>query len=419
MITLHTFNSGLRLVVNKTDFLRSVSIGIYTAAGSSFENTGNCGISHFVEHMMFKGTKKRSAMDIVEALDSVGAQVNAFTAKEMTCYYTKSTSEHFEHCLEVLSDMFFNSVYADAEMEKEKKVVLEEMSMTEDSPEDVCHELLAKAYFGDNPLGRPILGTQETVKNFTRADILDYIGKHYTACNTVISIIGNIEPETAIAAVGTYLDEHIQEGGKCASYAGFHKPVAVYKSVKKKIEQANIALAFPGFEFSSKLGQSVSLMSTVLGGGMSSRLFQRIREEQGLAYSIYSYVSSYKNNGQFTIFVGTNPSSACQACESIRDELKKIKKDGVSEAEFKKGKAQLKGAFIMAQESASSMMNAQGKTMLLTDTTYDIDERLRDIDAVSQESLKEVIDSVIDFDKVAVANVCGDPDDNLLEIIRN
>ena len=284
------YENGFRLIVKKIDGLLSVSAGILVGAGSANESAGENGISHFLEHMMFKGTEKRTAFEISDSIDRIGAQINAFTAKELTCYYVKSTAEHFGEAAEILADLFFCSQYAEEEAEKEKGVVLEEINMEEDSPEDLCLDLLSEAYFGKRGYGRTILGKKENVKRFTREDLFDYVARYYTPDNVVLSVAGNVSFEEAEAIAEQYFLPAFQgrknrpHSMKEPSFAGGH----LFRS--KKIEQAHVALCVQGVALGSPEINAVNLANVVFGGGMSSRLFQRIREEMGLAYSVYSYV---------------------------------------------------------------------------------------------------------------------------------
>ncbi|MCL2751695.1 MAG: insulinase family protein [Firmicutes bacterium] len=412
MIQTHTYGSGLKLIVRTTDFLRSVSIGVFAAAGSAFETQKNNGISHFTEHMLFKGTNKRTAFDIAECIDRIGGQINAYTSKENTCYYTRSVSEHFEYCAEVLSDIVFDSVFAQDELEREKKVVQEEISMQEDSPEDLCHEYLAGAFFKGNPLAMTILGTPENVSGFTRDDIIDYMAKRYCARNMVVSIVGDIAFDKTVDVVGKYFDARITHGCELTDFAPPHVTAPAFVCKKKEIEQANIALAFPCYAFNDPRSYSASLFSTVFGGGMSSRLFQRIREQQGLAYSVYTYVSSYKQNGLFSVFLGTNPANTDKALASIKSEIGEVVQNGLTEQEFEKGKAQMKGAFIMGQESASSVLNAMGKLLLLGNEAYDMDKRLSEIDAVTMQSVRDAAEYTLDMSKMS-GSIVGPQEYNL------
>lgn len=408
MHKLITYPNGLRLIVKKLDFVRSVTVGVWVAAGSAYETKANNGISHFIEHMMFKGTKTRTAFDIVDSIDSIGAQVNAFTAKECTCYYTKSTDEHAEKCVEILSDMLNNSVFDSSEAEREKKVVLEEISMTKDAPEEVCHELLAAAYFDGSPLGMTILGTEKSVKSIDREKIESYMQANYCPDRMVVSIAGSIDFDEADRIVKKYFEtEGVCQKGTGVS-ASVHKPKQKIAVKKKQVEQASIAFSFPSIPFNDPGTYSLMLVNSVLGGGMSSRLFQKVREQKGLAYSVYSYMSAYKNNGIFSVYLGTNPANTAQAVETVMDEIRLLKREGITEQEFLRGKEQLKGAFILGQENTASIMNTYGKQLLMTGEIFDLDAKLNEIKSLDISKCRDMIDRVFDFNIMCAAMVSKD-----------
>lgn len=414
------YDNGLRLILKKIDFVRSVSAGVWVGTGSAYENQTNNGISHFIEHMLFKGTQKRSAFEIADSIDRIGAQINAFTSKECTCFYTKSIDEHLEKCLDVLSDMFFNSAFAEEELNREKKVVIEEISMIEDTPEDVCHELLAAAYFGDNPLSRSIIGTADNVNSFTKDMLKEYMIKHYCPENTVISIAGNIDIDQTIKMVEKYFVANFS-GDYCYKHipAPKHDTKSKFVSKIKQVEQASVAIAFPSVTFNSPMAQPMMLLSSVLGGGMSSRLFQKVREELGLAYSVYTYPSAYINNGMFTVYIGTNPQNIELAMETIVKELDKVKKEGITKDEFLRGKEQLKGSFILGQENTSSIMTIYGKLLLLANEEFNLDKRLTEINAVTQDDVNRVIEQTFDYSKASISCVSSQEVQDLTKYLRN
>lgn len=404
MIKYKQFNNGLRLVVNKMEGMLSVSIGVLVKTGSMNETTDNNGISHFIEHVMFKGTENRTAFEISDHIDRIGAQINAFTSKELTCYYTKSTKEHAEKSLEILSDIFFNSKFDAEELEKEKGVIIEEINMSEDSPEEVCLDLLAQSYFGKNGLGQTILGSAKNIKKFTINDIKEYMDKYYTADNVVISVAGNVEIDEIIKLVEEYFANNFtnKKSAKQAKTV-IPKPFHLYKS--KKIEQTHISFAMKGLSVKDKDIDALAISNIIFGGGMSSRLFQKIREELGLAYSVYSYSSQYKDNGILEIYAGVNTSQRDLAVNAIIDELNRFKKEKITEQEFERGKAQIKSAFIMGQESTASQMLLYAKSLALLDEEFDFKERITRIEKVSQKDVCEVIEKSFDLKTLATATV--------------
>lgn len=399
------FPGGLRLVHKKMDYTKSVSIGIFFDVGSVCENAENNGISHFIEHMMFKGTSKRSAFNIAEDADKIGAQLNAFTAKEMTAYYTVSVDEHAEKCMELLSDIIFGSLFSEKESEMEKGVVLEEISMTEDTPDDLASELLFKAYFGEHPLARPILGTRKNVRGFTRECLLSYKNKHYTADNAVISVAGNIDFEKCKSLVEKYFNKNFDKVKGAKNCEGEHRPERKYCKIFKNLEQSNIFFGFPSFKFASENEIKVAVLNTVFGGGMSSRLFQKIRESMGLCYSVYSYPSVYRNNGFLSVYLGTALDKGERASAAVIEEIENLKKHGITETEFDKAKEQLKTSLILGQESSSAIMRAYGKYMLYENDIYDIGKRIDSINALDINSVNAIIGEVFDYSKMAVSYV--------------
>ncbi len=411
------FNSGLKLIHKQMSGVRSVAIGVMFAVGSCSENDSNNGISHFIEHMMFKGTKKRSAYDIVCEIDGLGAQINAFTSKQSTCYYTVSVDEYAENCMEIMSDFLFNSTFDQVEMDKEKGVVLEEIAMSEDTPDDLCLENLATTYFKGSSLGYTILGNADNIKNFKTQDLKKYIADKYSANNMVISVVGNISKEKAIELVAKYFDCNVFSSSYKLEKI-VHKPKCDSAVVIKPLEQANIAIAFPSLEFGADNNMSLLALNSAFGGGMSSRLFQEVREKSGLAYNVYSYPSAYYGDGAFAIYLGTNPKTSKQALQSIRKEILKLKKDGLSDEELARVKKQLKGNYALSQESSTSLMRVYGRTALFLDQTFDFDEKIKQIDLITKDSVMDIINYIFDFDKVVTSYVGKEIDFSPLDIIR-
>lgn len=415
---VYGFSDGLRLVHLERKSTRSVAIGVLTGAGSENENARNNGVSHFLEHMFFKGTKTRSSLDIVMELDALGAQINAFTSKTSTCFYTFSIDEDGEKCAEILSDILFNSVFDKEELERERKVVLEEISMSDDDNADVCTETAGALYFGDNPLAMPILGTRETVGSLKREDLLDYIDKNYCAQNTVIAIIGNIDEAHARRLVEKYFEGRFRsvEGRKWHDVA--HISAGATKSIFKPIEQANIAVAFPSVSMRDDAYLTVNAGGYVFGGGMSSRLFAEVREKHGLAYSVYSYNSSYYDNGYSAVYVGTNKRSALQAVQIVADIIDDVRANGFTEEEFRRGIQQAKAAYILGQESNGALMRFYSKWLLMTDKFVDFDELISGLDKIKFEEFNEVFSREFDRSRASLAYVGREISDDLYAAIK-
>ena len=398
------FSNGLRLVVKKMDGLLSVSMGILVGTGSCYETAEENGISHYIEHMMFKGTQKRNAFEISDAMDRIGAQVNAFTSKDITCYYAKSTSEHVGDAFEILADFVTHSTFPEEEMEREKGVVLEEIAMTEDTPDDLCLDVLAEAYFGNEGYGRTILGPAENVRRFSRLDLCDYIAERYNPENIVVSFAGNIEPALAEELVEKYLAPEFEK----RAFAPRTKKLArCGQSLlrTKDIEQVHIAFAYPSFPREDKRMDAALIVNTVLGGGMSSRLFQRVREQMGLAYTVYSYISSFTEGGILTVYAGVNPSNVTKACHAIMDTIEELRREKITQDEFIRGKEQLKSSIILAQENTASQMIAYGKHMLYNDAVLDLEQRVRHIGELTMEDCVQALAESFRREQMAAAAV--------------
>jgi len=405
MVRYKIFDNGLKLIVKKIDGLLSVTTGIMVGAGSVDENDENNGISHFIEHMTFKGTKTRTSFEISDSIDRVGAQINAFTTKELTCYYTKSTAEHFEKSVDILSDLFFNSIYLKEEMVREKGVILEEISMSNDTPDDLCMDYLAEAYFGNDGLGRTILGSSKNVRSFTKKDVLKYMNENYYPENVVISVAGNVDFETAEKFVEKYFSNNfvVKNVNKIEKMTDNIYTNHLFK--KKNIEQLHIGLAFPSIKNDDPMTNALAISNIVLGGGMSSRLFQKIREELGLAYTVFSYLSAYKNSGIMTVYAGINPKNKQIAVDSIINLISTFKKEKLTQDEFLRGKEQMKSAFIMGQESTSSQMLLYGKYFLISNKIFDFENKIAEIGNVTLEEVNNAIDTNYEIEKMASACV--------------
>ena len=412
------FSNGLTLTHGYIDSVRSVSIGVMVGAGCINENKKNNGISHFIEHMVFKGTTTRTAFAIAEDLDSIGAMFNAYTSKQNTCFYTVSVDEYADKCMEVLSDIYFNSTFPEDEMKKEKGVVLEEINMTDDTPDDLCLDLLASEYYKGHTLGKTILGPAKNIKGFTKAQLHDYVEKYYVANNTVISIVGNLTLEQARSLVEKYFNESFSKN-KLKKKADERCQTAPGQTIKtKRINQANVGIAFPSLEIGARNETALKLFNVVFGDGMTSRLFQRIREERGLVYNIFSSPSAYINDGFFTIFFASNPKSVEQAAEQIKKEIYSVIENGITQKELERAKVQLKGGMVLGSESTLSLMRAYGNSALFKNESFDINAKITDIENCPMSEIKDVIDYIFDFDKVCVSYVGPKNDFDVLEYLR-
>jgi predicted Zn-dependent peptidase len=412
-----TLDNGLRVVAQSMPHFHSISLGVWIAAGSVKEQQNEAGISHMIEHMLFKGTERYSAQQIAAEMDAIGAQINAFTAKECTCFYIKATSDHLEQSMEMLSQLVLHSVLDPQELEKEKGVVIEEINMVEDTPEDLAQELISAAFYGDHPLGKPILGTAESVGSFSRQDLQRYMDKHYIAPNILIAIAGNFEEQQLMDCAEKYFD--MKPGGEALPFP--KEPQRPRKKVltreKRDVGQAHICLALPGYCNEDPRYFPLMVLSNALGGNMSSRLFQKIREERGLAYTVYSYTSAYRNTGALGIYAGANASQAATAVELMLQELELLKEKGLSKEEFQRSKNQLRGAYILGCESTGSRMSAIGKSLLLNGKIHSEDEIIAKIDAITPQSVEEILEDVLNFEHLCGSFV-GKFDKKAVELLK-
>lgn len=383
------YKSGLRLIATKLENFYTVSFGVFVNVGSVMENSDNNGYSHFVEHLLFKGTERRSALQISEEIDDIGANINAFTSKDCTCFYTKSAAADLEKCIDVLSDMYFNSTFKDSEFCREKDVVLEEIKMCEDTPDDLSQDAIASALFYKQPLGQTILGTPSNIEYSDRHSIEEFIKKHYVAANTVISVAGNFDFDKLDSFVEKYFESNF-----VGSEAANVEPCSCYTSEFvyrfKDIEQVHLEFAVGGYSIDSTKRYALSVLCSTLGGGLSSRLFQTIREKYGLAYSVYSYPGSYTNCGSFGIYAGLSPKNIKKVCDLIRDEIKFLVDKGITQKELDRAKIQATNALYSTLESNLTLMRLYGKTMLKTGSVFNPQNEIHCFKSVDLASVKDV-----------------------------
>ena len=394
MVQQFTLPNGLRVIAEPLPHLRSVSIGVWVRAGSILESPEQNGLSHFIEHLAFKGTARRSARQIAQEMDAVGGYLNAATSKLSTTYYAKVIDEDLELAADILADIVIHPAYDEKEMNKERSVVLEEISMTDDSPEDVAYDLIAAAMFDDQPLGSTILGPREIIENCSREDILAYRARHYSPMNACVAVAGNFE----MNQLREILEKHF---GSWQGSAGELYPVNLVNrapgvlTADKDTEQAHVCLGYNGKELGSDDVYAMAVFNSVLGGGMSSRLFQRIREESAMAYSVYSAPSAYPHCGDFTVYAAVSPKNVRAVVAEIDDEIEKLLKDGITDEEFRMAKAQLKGGFILGQESAYNRMNGMGSNLALLNRYISTEETIRRIEAVTRDDAQRVAEETL------------------------
>lgn len=417
MVKIKNLENGLKIVYEKIDHVRSVALGIWVVNGSKNEAPEVNGVSHFIEHMIFKGTQKRTAKDIAEEMDKIGGNVNAFTTKEYTCYHTRVLDKNFNTALDIISDMFLNSKFDDKEIEKEKNVIIEEINMYEDSPEDLVHEAMQGNVWQDNPLGRPILGTEETISKFNSETLKDYFKHNYQPENTLISICGNIEEDEMLLNVEKYF-------ANWSSSCDFNplKEESVYKKsnakISKDIEQVHLCITFEGLKRNDDERYIMNVFNTIFGGGMSSKLFQKIREENGLTYSVYSYPSSYKETGVFTIYAALNPNQIKKVVELILKEIDDFKKSDVSLDLLNKTKEQILSGYIMSTESTASRMSNMGVSMLVRDYVMTEEEVIEKFENVTAKDVSKMANKIFNMDTMSIFVVGAVSDIDIDELLK-
>lgn len=388
MFETFTLQNGLRVICEPIPHFRSVSVGLWVGAGSMLEEPSENGLSHFLEHMLFKGTKKRTAREIAEVMDAIGGQINAFTGKECTCYYAKVMDEHLPIAMDVLSDLLRNAEIDEGELEKERGVILEEIAMVEDTPDDIVHDLLSEAAYEGSSLAQTILGTNERIAGYGREALVAYRQTHYRPDNTVLAVAGRYDLDRLKALAESLLGDWQGDGDAVAFPAAAFVPGLRRK--EKEVEQVHVCIGYPGVAVGSDDTYALAIFNNLFGGGMSSRLFQRIREESGMAYSVGSYPSSVPGSGLYTLYAGTSPQHVEVVLRMLREEVERVLADGVGDAEFEKAREQLKGGYILGLESTSSRMSSIGRSTLLLDRVRGEDEVLEKIRAVTPEGMMRI-----------------------------
>ncbi len=381
---------GVEVITETIDTVRSVAIGIWFAVGSRDESPADAGMSHFMEHMMFKGTPTRTAAEISEHFDRLGGELNAFTSKEYTCFYARVLDNHVDDAVEVLSDMVVNSMLADDAITPEREVVLEEISRHDDTPDDAIHELFAQTLLPDHPLGLPVLGQRGTVGSFDHAIARDFHSRHYVTGNVIVAAAGNVRHEQVVELVDRFLT--LPQGPRTPRGEREPEVATALRVIRKETEQAHIAWGVRGLRADSDDRFALSILDSVLGGGMSSRLFQEIREKNGLAYAVFSYHSLYLDTGQFTVYVGTRPSNAEQAITLIKREIDRVRQDGITAEELDRSKESMKGQLVLGLESTRSRMSRLGKSAVTKGELLSMDELVERIDAVTGDDVRALAD---------------------------
>lgn len=398
--------NGVRIITEEIEHVRSAAIGIWVGAGSRDEREGYEGISHFMEHMFFKGTERRTARALAESLEAVGGQLNAFTTKEYTCYYVRVLDEDLDLAIDVLSDMFFHSLFDEMEIEKEKNVVIEEIKMYEDSPDELIHDIFSEHVWNEHPLGKPILGTEESIRALSRDKIMQFLSEHYAPDNVVIAVAGKIKHEDVVAKLSDQFGTFRRGGRRVLEGTPIGLTVEHYQ--KKDTEQMHILLGVPGLGQDDDDIYAMHIFNNILGGGLSSRLFQKIREQRGLAYSVYSYHATYVDTGLFAIYAGTSPKNTKEVIECILQELKEIKQQDITEGELVRTKAQIKGGLYLGLEAVSSRMSRLGKTELTYNRVLSPEEVIEKLEKVTLEDVSRLIGRLWQREKISIMTLGPD-----------
>jgi predicted Zn-dependent peptidase len=393
--------NGLTLITEEMEHIRSASIGIWIKTGSRDEELSLNGISHFIEHMVFKGTKHRTAEEIARQVDSIGGNMDAFTAKECVCFSAKVLDEHMPVAMDVLSDLVLNPVFTADDIGRERGVILEEIKMDEDNPDYLVHEIFTQNFWKDHPLGKPILGTKDTVKKFQRDAVLEFYKQRFAPGNLIICAAGHFKHEQFVDLVARHFEQMKPVKN------GFHgsEPKIVSRIImrnKKSLEQVQICVGVPSHPIAHENRHASYILNTLLGGGMSSRLFQNIRERQGLAYAIYSDLSPYRDTGCLSVYAGTSRESASKVVQSVVSEFRKLKADPVPEEELRRSKDQLKGSLMLSLESSSARMSNLARQEMYFDHFYGLDELIERIEKVTTEELTVLANEFFQTESIAV-----------------
>jgi predicted Zn-dependent peptidase len=402
--TLTELDSGVRVVTEANPSVRSVALGFWVRVGSRNESIEQAGISHFLEHLLFKGTDRFSSTEIDQIFDGLGAEINAGTGKETTSVYSRFLDQHLERAFDVMADMVLRPTYPD--IESERQVVIEEIAMYEDEPSDKVHDVLSAAVFGDHPLGRPIIGTADVIANVPVPEIAEYHDARYTGPNLVVAAAGSLDHDRVVELVAQAFTASPGEQNAPVPAEGDGQPTVRFH--EKQTEQYHLCLGAPGLSRSDERRFALRVLDTILGGSSSSRLFQEVREKRGLAYSVYSYASQYIDSGQVALYVGTRPDRVQEAMEVIGSELRKLQDSSIESDEFERAKENVKGRTVLAMESTLARMNRLGSSVLMGVPLLSLDEVVAAIDAVTLDDVTTLARDLFVPENLSAAGVGGD-----------
>jgi predicted Zn-dependent peptidase len=395
-------DNGVRVVTEQIPTLKSVTVGIWVNVGSRDEQPAERGFSHFIEHMFFKGTVRRSAAEISREIDALGGEMNAFTTRESTTFYVKVLDQQLETALELLADLFHHSRFDSKELEKEKQVVLEEIRMVQDDPEDLLQELHTEQVLAGHPLGRPILGSMDVIQGLRRKDILNYIDSHYNPRRIVIAVAGNFEMRALESMVSKFFCKATRGNNGTIPARWPPQPSGGLVVRRKSLEQVHLCLGLKGVSAGHKDRYAAHALNSILGGSVSSRLFQEVREKRGLAYSIFSYLSPYSDGGTITVYAATRPKEVVRVVDLVSCELVRIRRKGVEPKELERAKNQMKGGLMLSLESSHSRMSKLAKDELTNGCHTSLEAMLTEIDRVSQDEVVRLGQELFDLDSVAI-----------------
>jgi len=408
-------DNGLRVITEKIPYLRSVSIGVWVVTGSRDEQPHENGISHFIEHLLFKGTEKRTAFDIAKEIDSVGGTLNAFTGREYTCYYAKVIDQNLALAIDLLSDIFLHSLMDLKDVEKERMVILQEIKMVEDTPDDYIHDLFNRVCWGDHPLGFPIYGTSELVQSFRPDQLRQFFTENYPPDRIVVCAAGNLEHRQVVDMIETTFGK-IPKSDKTRGRSK-PDPISTTDIRKRDLEQVHFCLGTRGLQYNHSLRFASYVLNTILGGGMSSRLFQEIRENRGLAYSVYSYLPTYIDSGLVVVYAGTNEGSFQEVIELILNEFNHIKRGPLKDGELETAKEQLKGNLLLSMESSDNLMTRLAKNEIYFQSYLPVEMILKGIDGVEEETVRQLANEIFD-ERLFCLTVLGPMNGNYLDKVR-
>ncbi|SCZ76833.1 M16 family metallopeptidase [Acidaminobacter hydrogenoformans] len=404
MYKKNILKNGIRVMMEPIPYVQSVSIGFWIRAGSLYETAHENGVSHFIEHMLFKGTQNRSAKQIAAEIDDLGGELNAFTSKECTCVYVKVLGEHAPVAIEIISDMMLHSTFDDAELQKERMIILDEINLYEDSAEDLIYDRLSEVIFKGHALGRPILGSSESIEGIDRTLMTDYFKRHYNAQNLVISIAGNYDEASLLTLLDSGIGSHEFESHKVDKI----KPIPFHSGsirTKKDIEQTHVILGFKSVGYDTPELFTLMLLNNALGGSSSSRLFQKIREDYGLSYSIDSHPSFYHDTGILTVYASMLPENVEKVVELIAAEIEDLRSNGLDQSEFIKFKNQLKGNFLLGMEGPTQTMNWIGKSELLSGHIRTIEDVMAGIMSIEFDAVNDLAKALLSRENMAISIV--------------